>query len=242
MKFFNKLNGQGKILIISGQSLVVMILFLMIASCGSVSDRERISTDDINYKEKYHQLLVQNQELQKRLSMIEADQLSQWDVQEQEAVPAVASSSSPSASALSTTVDIFDRPQQDTSQRPVVAAGPVRHNYDDIDVEGQIRSLRQAMRLIDENQFEQATSLLQRLQSSQVRQIAVRAHFYQGEIFFRQGEYDLAMQAFERILRRDAFSGIVIKTLGRLIACSEQLNLDAKREQYHSLLNDFFET
>ena len=62
-----------------------------------------------------------------------------------------------------------------------------------------------------------------------------------GEILFSQGEYDLSLQIFEEILERHAFSGLVIKTLGRLIVCSEKLKLVGKQEKYYSILHDFFE-
>jgi hypothetical protein len=61
-------------------------------------------------------------------------------------------------------------------------------------------------------------------------------------MLFRQGEFDLSMQVFEEIITKYAFSGVVIKTLGRLIVCSERLKLAKKREQYFSILHDFFES
>ena len=50
------------------------------------------------------------------------------------------------------------------------------------------------------------------------------------------------MQIFEEIIEKDAFSGTVIKALGRLIVCSEKLKLEKKKERYYSLLHDFFES
>ena len=73
-----------------------------------------------------------------------------------------------------------------------------------------------------------------------LRQIRVHAKFYIGEILFRQQEYDLAMQVFEEILDKDAFSGIVLKTLGRLVTCSKKLKLKKKKDRYYSMLHDFF--
>ncbi len=79
------------------------------------------------------------------------------------------------------------------------------------------------------------------LEHSKVRQIAVQAKYYIGMILFKQSEFDLSMQLFEEIIRKDAFSGVVLKALGKLIVCTEKLKLSKKRERYYSMLHDFFE-
>ena len=38
-----------------------------------------------------------------------------------------------------------------------------------------------------------------------------------------------------------AFSGVIIKTLGRLITCAEKLKLSKKKDVYFSILHDFFD-
>ena len=68
----------------------------------------------------------------------------------------------------------------------------------------------------------------------------VRAKFLRGEVLFHQGEYDIAKQVYEDILTHDAFSGIVLKALERLIVCSEKLKLESERKKYHSILHNFF--
>ena len=83
-------------------------------------------------------------------------------------------------------------------------------------------------------------NLLKNLQKSKHKQIQVRAQFFMGEALFLQGEFDLARQAYEEIIQKNAFSGFVIKTLERLIACAEHLGMKEKKEQYHSILYDFF--
>ena len=79
------------------------------------------------------------------------------------------------------------------------------------------------------------------LEKSPVKQLMVWSKYLIGEILFKQNEFDLAMQVFEEIINKHAFSGLVIKSLGRLIVCSEKLKLTKKKEQYYSLLHDFFE-
>lgn len=116
------------------------------------------------------------------------------------------------------------------------------HHYDDTDVEDLVLRLQGAIEEINAQKYDSAMLELRRLEASSIRQISVRARFYMGEVLFLQGEYDLAMQAFEGILKRDAFSGLVLKTLDRLITCSDELGLEGKRNQYYSLLHDFFES
>ncbi len=98
------------------------------------------------------------------------------------------------------------------------------------------------MNLVGQNKFEDALQLLKSLEGSSNNQVAVRTKFWTGEIFFKQGEYDLSMQVYEEVISQHAFSSIVLKALGRLIVCVEKLKLQKKYDLYYSLLHDFFET
>ncbi|MEI8347443.1 MAG: hypothetical protein WCG27_08245 [Pseudomonadota bacterium] len=108
-------------------------------------------------------------------------------------------------------------------------------------IENQIVSIRKAIPLVSENKFDTALGILKPLEKSSIKQVRVWSKYLIGEILFKQGEFDLAMQVFEEIITKNAFSGLVIKSLGHLIVCSEKLKLNKKREQYFSLLHDFFE-
>lgn len=88
--------------------------------------------------------------------------------------------------------------------------------------------------------FEKATGYLKQLENSGNRQVQVRAKFLMGEMYFTQKEYDLAMQIFEDIVKNYSFSGVVIKALGRLEACSKNLKQPEKQKVYHSMINDVF--
>lgn len=110
------------------------------------------------------------------------------------------------------------------------------------EVEKEIDTLRRANMLIGKNRFNEALSKLRTIEKSKSKQIQIRAKFLMGDILFKQNEYDLAMQIFEEIITKDSFSGVVLKTLGRLIACSNKLQLKQKEEQYSSILYDFFES
>lgn len=159
--------------------------------------------------------------------------------------------SSKGNSQLADTVDVFSKGGATTQSfnSNALDMAPVDEGYvleindeDARELESEIFELSKSVRLMDSRQFADAMGILNQLRQSKFRQIRVRAQFNIGEILFAQNEYDLAMQAFEDIVRRQAFSGFVLKSLGRLIACSEKLNLKEKQDQYYSILHDFFES
>jgi len=139
---------------------------------------------------------------------------------------------------LAETVDVFSQTNGSSAAKAVVNSD----DYSSVDVEAQIRNLQTAEQLVAQNKFDESLNLLKPLERSPVRQIRVRARYLVGESLFKQGDYDLSMQIFEEIIEKDAFSGTVIKALGRLIVCSEKLKLEKKKERYYSLLHDFFES
>jgi TolA-binding protein len=113
------------------------------------------------------------------------------------------------------------------------------NNTDDVDE--QITKLREANELVKVGKFENALTILKELENSKEKQIVVRAKIMLGDLLFGQGEFDLAMQVFEEVIKKYAFSGYVLKALGKLVACSEKLKLPEKQAKYYSLLHDFFE-
>jgi tetratricopeptide (TPR) repeat protein len=113
------------------------------------------------------------------------------------------------------------------------------NNTDDVD--DQIIRLREVQELIKVNKFENALTILKELENSKERQIVVRAKMMLGDLLFNQGEFDLASQVYEEIIKKYAFSGYVLKSLGKLVACSEKLKQPEKQAKYYSLLHDFFE-
>ncbi|TGD48635.1 MULTISPECIES: tetratricopeptide repeat protein [Halobacteriovorax] len=132
---------------------------------------------------------------------------------------------------LAETVDVFANE---------VAAKKQNQQNDDLQLQKELNLLKQAEGLLAQNRLDQALTILKDLESSKHGQIKVRAKFYLAEMLFSQNEFDLAMQLYEEILRQHAFSGLVIKSLGRLIACTDKLKLKKKNEKYHSILHDFF--
>ena len=113
------------------------------------------------------------------------------------------------------------------------------NNTDEID--DQITRLREAQELIRANKFENALVILKELEGSKEKQIVVRSKMMLGDLLFNQGEFDLSSQVYEEIINKYAFSGFVIKALGKLVVCSEKLKQPEKQAKYYSLLHDFFE-
>jgi tetratricopeptide (TPR) repeat protein len=136
----------------------------------------------------------------------------------------------------------------ETKKETTSKAGPqapdsmgVQHVNLTDDVDDQITKLREVEDMIKVNKFENALSTLKELENSKEKQIVVRAKVMLGDLLFGQGEYDLAMQVYEEVVKKYAFSGYVLKALGKLVACSEKLKLPEKQAKYYSLLHDFFE-
>ena len=125
---------------------------------------------------------------------------------------------------LAETVDVFSESSQQ--------AAAMNKQYESGRVTEEIKALRKGIKLVNQNKFSESLALLKGLEKSDVRHISVQAKYHIGEVLFRQSEYDLAMQTFEEIIRKDAFSGMVLKALGRLIVCTEKLKLNKKRERY----------
>ncbi len=145
-------------------------------------------------------------------------------------------------SNLVETVDIFADKKGDVNIKSTSTLLPNLQVSTEKNIDGDIQKIRKAIKLLDQKQYAQTIKILQPLESSVVRQIRVRALFYTGEALFKQKQYDLAMQTFEEILSTESFSGIILKTLRRLVTCSEKLKIQQKQEIYYSMLHDFFET
>ncbi|MDC1174603.1 hypothetical protein OAT67_04390 [Bacteriovoracaceae bacterium] len=240
------------------QQCLIFALFsalLLSSSCSWISSRRSLfgdSEDEQKKKEaapvsraEYESLLKKYNSLQKSQRIEQAqtpsdvnNMLNNMESGNQEKLLSELKDVSPqSDSPLAETVDVFAKTQSPAPMSLSKGASTLNPDL----VEGQIEQIRKASALINENKLDAGLKIVKGLEGSSVRQIAVRAKFLLGEILFKQGEYDLSMQIFEEVLTKHAFSGVVIKTLGRLIVCAEKLKVDEKKEKYYSILHDFFE-
>ena len=193
---------------------------------------------------KYETLLKQRRVENSQMSTVQANKLMN-DMETEQVIDsdivAQEISKVKAASELGGTVDVFNQEAPRSAPIPETVNIAASASYDANLVEAQITQIRKAEALVSQNKFDQALTTIKNLEKSPLKQIVVRAKFLLGEILFKQGEYDLSMQIFEEVIGQYAFSGLVIKTLGRLIVCSEKLKLASKQEKYYSILHDFFE-
>ena len=193
-------------------------------------------------KDQYDQLLKKYEALQTRIQTNEArveNEAMMGTLDDQTGEALLGDLQKAGSGELAETVDVFSQSNSANSSSKAVVNSD---DYSSVDVEAQIRNLQTAEQLVSQNKFDESLNLLKPLERSPVRQIRVRARYLVGESLFKQGDFDLSMQIFEEIIEKEAFSGTVIKALGRLIVCSEKLKLEKKKERYYSLLHDFFES
>ncbi|MEX1099609.1 MAG: tetratricopeptide repeat protein, partial [Bacteriovoracaceae bacterium] len=137
------------------------------------------------------------------------------------------------------TVDVFAKDglaDQASASAPVP---PKNLNQDEISQE--LEYFRKAAALKANGKVDEALKIFQYLERSSTEQVRVRAREHIGDIYMQKGQYDLALQVFEKMIRHDAFSGIVLTALERAVEASEKLNLEQKKAKYQSILKDFFE-
>ncbi|MCB9062734.1 MAG: hypothetical protein H6622_14515 [Halobacteriovoraceae bacterium] len=138
------------------------------------------------------------------------------------------------------TVDVFPTVEKKAMDLSTSNSGILRELVEDETVESHVRNILKAEELVGEAKYNEALILLREMEASPLIQIKVRAKFLLGEILFQQKEYDLSMQIYEEIVMKYAFSSVIFKVLGRLVVCSEKLNLASKQQKYYSILHDLF--
>jgi len=242
---------------------LLCVCLLLSSSCSWISNRrsllggeeeaaaapgpQSVSKDQYNELMKKYETLLQERRLENAQSPNEATDLANALEKNPPADPAelaqkIADLPQDSQSMqLAETVDVFgpDGVKVDKTQAAAPASSLDSANAGE--VEDDLQQLQKAESLLSQNKYDATLSIVKKLETSPSKQVRVRAKFLLGEILFKQGEFDLAMQIFEEIITRDAYSGVVVKTLGRLIVCSEKLGLKAKKDKYFSVMHDFFE-
>ncbi len=230
-----------------------LLSLLNLGSCAWLQSRQSLFGNDSDApaeaaaatsvpKQQYDQLLQKYEALQTRLQTEEAQvdkEAMMGNLDDQTGEALLGDLQKAGSGELAETVDVFSQSNAANSSSQAVVNSD---DYSSVDVEAQIRNLQTAEQLVSNNKFDESLNLLKPLERSPVRQIRVRARYLVGESLFKQGDFDLSMQIFEEIIEKEAFSGTVIKALGRLIVCSEKLKLEKKKERYYSLLHDFFES
>ncbi len=103
----------------------------------------------------------------------------------------------------------------------------------------QIADLEVAQAFISEGEFGKALDTLKKQENSEIKQIKVRVKYLQGEIFFAQKEWDLAMQKYDEIITGYGFSSMAINAIEKKDACIKNLNKPFTQEPYHTIFKNF---
>ncbi len=151
-------------------------------------------------------------------------------------------------SGLVDTVDVFDYDDEtNKSSSPSLNVDPTKNT---VEINSPPPSIEQNNLIINKffdakkdyinNNLKASLPKMKELERSSNDQVRVRALYYIGKIHMEQREYDLALQVFEELIERAAYSSYVLSTLKELVKCTEKLKLQKKRARYESLLKDVF--
>ena len=216
-----------------------LVLLLSLEGCSWISNRRTLFSSEEEKtvpKDQYDQLLAKYEMLLKGRDGEVSDNSSSAAVEKHELVDDL-NKIGPGIGDLIETVDVFGGKGLVSNSRQ---ATPYQGQYDQETVTEEMAKLESGRKLVHQNKFDEALKTLKQLEASRIAPIRVQSKFLMGEMLFRQNEYDLSMQIFEEILHKEAFSSLVINSLGRLIVCAEKLKLAKKKEQYFSILHDLF--
>lgn len=218
-----------------------LALLLLSTSCSWYRDLERslVADDEKQAKksqprtravprEQYDQLLVKYEELSKKYESLKEGKPQQSLVDE------LQNTQGENFARTSPNVDT-----ETVNLGPNDPAGaPLLTNTGDVDSE--LSLYRRGLALKSSNPGE-ATKIFQELEANGTHPVKVRAKLQVGELLLSRQQYDLALQVFEDIIGKYASSGVVLDALRYAEVCADKLGQTAKKEQYHSMLNDVFE-
>jgi TolA-binding protein len=221
----------------------VASLLALTSSCSWYKDLQRSLVEDderTNSKrtmravprEQYDQLLVKYEELSKKYESLKDKNPKQSSITDDLRNTQSENFATPSPNVETETVDVFNNTgAATTGALPQVSA----------DIEEQLNLYRRGVALKASNAGE-ATKIFQGLETQAAPAIRVRAKQQIGELLYGKQQYDLALQVFEDVINKYAYSGVVLDALKYAAVCSDKLGIPAKKDQYSSMLRDVFET
>ncbi|MAZ47182.1 MAG: hypothetical protein CME65_01385 [Halobacteriovoraceae bacterium] len=142
------------------------------------------------------------------------------------------------------TIDVFAQTEKQSMKQEVAQTSSSKASsgvaIDVSQIDEEIDYYKRARLMLKAGKTEEALKLFQYLEKAKSKQIQVRSKRYIGDIYFQKQQFDLALQVYESIIRQYSFSGSVLPALRNASKCSEALGLMNKKEQYQSMLRDFF--
>jgi tetratricopeptide (TPR) repeat protein len=224
--------------------LATLASLSVLSSCSWYKGMERSLTEDderTNSKrtmravprEQYDQLLVKYEELSKKYEAVKENAPKTPSLTDDLQNSNSQNFSNTTPPAGSETVDVFAGAGTGaaSAMTPQVSG----------DVEEQLNMYRRGLALKASNPGE-ATKIFQGLEAQAVPSVKVRAKQQIGELLYSKQQYDLALQVFEDVINKYAYSGVVLDALKYAAVCSEKLGIVSKKDQYSSMLRDVFET
>ena len=226
-----------------GMASLVSLILLSLGSCSWIAtDRSSVEAPTTSSaesqknqevigesvpKEKYLALLAENEELKAKLGIVPTSSTASTAIVEE------VTNLQPATIPLQTEpVDLRSQQVVDHVDEPAV--------LDDGTVMSAVQKIQQAMRWQQAGKSAEAFKVYRELEQSPSKQVQVQAKYQTGLLFFAQKEYDLALQAFEQVIKNYAFSGLVIKSVEFAMMSAEKLGLTEKQAQYLSILRDVF--
>lgn len=149
-----------------------------------------------------------------------------------------------SASMNGETIDVFGDKgilnKKSESSAPVVAIKAEKSSNEN-SYEKSLNFYNKAIALKFNGKSTEALKVFQYLQNSKFDQIRVHAKKQIGDIYLEKGSFDLALQVYDQIIGKHAYSSEVLNALKGAVMCSKKLGLTEKTMKYESLLKDVFE-
>jgi hypothetical protein len=211
-----------------------MMALMALNSCSWYRDVERSLVEGDEKKSskavprtQYDNLLVKYEELSKKYELLKENRSKDQPSLKDE-IQQTSSENFSNTSSNVETVDAF-------SNQPVAEVANVSS-----DVDSQLSLYKKAVNLKSSASGD-ATKIFQQLETQGIPEVKVRSKLQIGEMLYEKGQYDLALQVFEDIINKYAYSGVVLESLKYAQICSEKLGLQNKKDQYSSMINDVFE-
>ncbi len=207
----------------------ILYCFLLLLTFSSCSWLERVERDLVSDsktkqsasktipKEQYDQLLAKYEDLNRQYNEMKESQ-----------------------SGNSLVNDLHKAPLK--SSNDPLDVTPVVEPLSDLtpqDSESALNRYQQAISMKSQKPAE-ALRLFQSLEHQGPLSLRARSKFHIGDMFLKQNEFDLALQSFDDVISKNAYSGIVLDALKGAVVCADKLGLKEKKDQYQSLLKDVF--
>ncbi|MDH4468223.1 MAG: hypothetical protein QE271_09195 [Bacteriovoracaceae bacterium] len=95
--------------------------------------------------------------------------------------------------------------------------------------------LRKGMLAYEIQKYDLAMNIFDKLTNSREDQVKYRSRFYAAKILLAKNEYNLALQVFEDLIERYAFSGLTAESLQGAKECAEKLGKPDKVKKFQEL-------